>query len=26
LIDCLEELANYNPPSNRRKAKDVWEN
>ena len=23
LIDCLEELANYNPPSNRRKAKDV---
>jgi hypothetical protein len=23
LIDCLEELANYNPPSNRRKTKDV---
>ena len=23
LIDCLEELANSNPPSNRRKAKDV---
>ena len=23
LINCLEELANYNPPSNRRKAKDV---
>ena len=23
LIDCLEELANYNPPSNRRKIKDV---
>ena len=23
LIDCLEELANYNPPRNRRKTKDV---
>ncbi|WXZ52691.1 hypothetical protein HUW83_06595 [Fusobacterium animalis] len=23
LIDCLEELANYNPPTNRRKTKDV---
>ena len=23
LINCLEELANYEPPSNRRKAKDV---